>query len=133
MIIKQVSVFLENRSGRLNEVTRILGKNNVNMVAFSMAENPEFGILRMIVDDCGKAEKALREAKFGVSLNDVVSLSIPNVSGSLAHVLEVLAAEDIFIEYMYAFAKEDAANNAVIVIRPTFVDKCEAVLNKNGL
>ena len=133
MIIKQVSVFLENRSGRLNEVAKILGKNNVNMVAYSMAENPEFGILRMIVDDCDKAERCLREAKFAVSLNDVISISIPNVAGSLSRVLEILAAEDIFIEYMYAFAKEDAANNAVIVIRPTYVDKCEAVLKKSEL
>ncbi|MCI2081773.1 MAG: amino acid-binding protein [Bacteroidales bacterium] len=132
MIIKQVSVFLENRSGRINEVTKILGANGINMIAFSMAENPDFGILRMIVSDNDKAVEALRAGKFAVSVNDVISLSIPNMPGALSKVMEILAAKGIFIEYMYAFAKGDTGNSAEIVIRPTYVDRCQVVLTENG-
>lgn len=138
MTIRQLSVFIENRTGRINEVTRILGQNGINMTAFSLAESAEFGILRMVVSDVDKAVKALKEAHFGVSVTDVVCFSCPNVPGALATVLEYLAKEDIFIEYMYAFSQGDTAN---VVIRPTDIDRCIDILtyykcdilNKNNL
>lgn len=129
MTIRQLSVFIENRTGRINEVTRILAANGVNMTAFSLAESAEFGILRMIVSDVDLAVKVLKEAHFGVSVNDVLCLTCSNRPGSLAAILEYLAGEDIFIEYMYAFSQGDTAN---IVIRPTDIHKAAEVLDRHG-
>ena len=125
MIIKQVSVFLENKTGRINNVTKVLAENGINMNAFSMAETTEFGILRLIVSDVEKAVEALRGANFAVMLTDVICISCPDVAGSLAHILDKLAEQNIFIEYMYAFAQGENAN---IVIRPNDITKCEKVL-----
>ena len=125
MTIKQLSVFLENKTGRINEVTKILGKNNINMHAFSMAETTDFGILRLIVSEVDKAVEILRNENFAVMLTDVVCISCPNVAGSLSAILEHLAENQIFIEYMYAFAEGDKAN---IVIRPNDIVMCQKVL-----
>lgn len=127
MTIKQVSVFLENKTGRINHVTKILAANGINMHAFSMAETTEFGILRLIVSDVDKAVAVLRDANFAVMLADVVCISCPDVAGSLASILDQLAEQDIFIEYMYAFASGDNAN---VVIRPNDIEKCEQLLAK---
>ena len=90
-----------------------------------MAETTEFGILRLIVSDVEKAVEALRGANFAVMLTDVVCISCPDVAGSLANILDQLAEQDIFIEYMYAFAQGENAN---VVIRPNDLVKCEKVL-----
>ena len=127
MTIKQLSVFLENKTGRINEVTKILGKNGINMHAFSMAETTDFGILRLIVSEVDKAVEVLRNADFAVMLTDVVCISCPNVAGSLSVILETLAEKEIFIEYMYAFAEGDKAN---VVIRPNDINKCVDVLKE---
>lgn len=121
MTIKQLSVFLENKTGRINDVTRILGQHGINMYAFSLAETADFGILRMIVSDVDQAKEVLREAKFAVRLTDVICFNCPNVPGALSSVLDVLAHEQIFIEYMYAFSEGETAS---VVIRPTDVSKC---------
>ena len=126
MTIKQLSVFLENKTGRINEVTKILGTNGINMKAFSMAETADFGILRLIVSEVDKAVQVLRDASFAVMLTDVVCLNVPNVAGALSGILETLAANEIFIEYMYAFSEGDTAN---VVIRPNDLEKCLAVLS----
>ena len=125
MIIKQLSIFLENRTGRINEVAKILAENGVNMQAFSMAETADFGLLRLIVPDVEKAVEVLRAASFAVILTDVLCISCPNVPGSLSEVLEKLASNDIFIEYMYAFSDGDSAN---VIIRPTDVEAAVKVL-----
>lgn len=127
MTIKQLSVFLENKTGRINDVTKTLAKYDINMHAFSMAESTDFGILRLIVSDVEKAVEVLRAENFAVMLTDVVCISCPNVAGSLAKVLDYLAAENIFIEYMYAFAQGDTAH---VVIRPSNVERCVEILNK---
>lgn len=123
--MKQLSIFLENKTGRINDVTRILGKNGINMHAFSMAESTDFGILRLIVSEVEKAVEILRENNFAVMLTDVVCIKCNNTAGSLSAILEKLAEQDIFIEYMYAFADGEYAN---VVIRPNDVEKCVAVL-----
>lgn len=128
MTIKQLSVFLENKTGRINEVTKILGKHSINMHAFSMAETTDFGILRLIVSEVDKAVEILRAENFAVMLTDVVCISCPNVAGSLSKILEELAANNIFIEYMYAFAEGDKAN---VVIRPNDIDNCVSVLKNS--
>ena len=126
MTIKQLSVFLENKSGRINEVAKILGKNGINMHAFSMAETTDFGILRLIVSEVDKAVEVLRDASFAVMLTDVVCINCGNSAGALSTILDKLTDNGIFIEYMYAFAEGERAN---IVIRPSDIDKCVEVLN----
>ena len=128
MIIKQLSIFLENRTGRINEVAKILAENGVNMQAFSMAETADFGLLRLIVPDVDKAVEVLHAASFAVMVTDVLCISCPNVAGSLSEILEQLAANNIFIEYMYAFAEGDKAN---VVIRPNDIDNCVSVLKNS--
>ena len=125
MIIKQLSIFLENRTGRINEVAKILAENGINMQAFSMAETADFGLLRLIVPDVDKAVEVLHASSFAVMVTDVLCISCPNVSGSMSAVLEKLAANNVFIEYMYAFSEGDTAN---VVIRPNNIDEAVKVL-----
>ncbi len=130
MQIKQVSVFLENKSGRLNEVTQILGEANINLSAFTIADTAEFGILRMIVSDPEKAKKVLKENSFSVQTTDVILVKSPNKPGSLAKMLNILSKEGVFMEYMYAFSLND--DGAVIVMRPTNIQKCVDILLKHN-
>ena len=130
MTIKQVSVFLENKTGRINEVAKTLSRHGINMQAFSMAETTDFGILRLIVSDVDKAVEVLRNENFAVMLTDVICLHCPNKAGALANILDQLAASEVSIEYMYAFAEDDMAN---IVVRPTDIALCEkALVNIEG-
>ncbi len=129
MITKQVSVFLENKSGRLNEVTRILGEAKINISAFTIADTSEFGILRLILSDPDKAYKVLKENDFSVQITSVVLAKSPNKPGGLSTMLEVLNKEEVFIEYMYAFSMGEEF--AVIAIRPTNIQRCVDVLLKH--
>ena len=130
MLIKQLSVFLENKSGRLHEVSTILGQAGINMSAFSVADTSEFGILRLIVSDHEKAFRVLRENSFSVSLTDVVCLNCPNQPGALARALQILSDNEVSIEYLYAFSVGEAAN---VVIKPDLIDKCIAVLTEHQM
>lgn len=125
MVAKQLSIFLENKSGRLTEVTEVLAKENINLSALCIAENADFGILRGIVSDPDKAYKALKENHFAVNVTDVIGISCPNVPGALAKVLGFLSEKGVFIEYMYSFANNNVAN---VVIRPSNMEKCIEVL-----
>lgn len=127
MVAKQLSIFLENKSGRLTEVTEVLAKENVNLSALCIAENADFGILRGIVSDPDRAYKALKDKHFAVNVTDVVGISCPNVPGALAKVLAFLSDEGVFIEYMNSFANNNIAN---VVIRPSNLDKCIEVLKE---
>ena len=129
MIIKQVSVFLETKSGRLNEVTKILADAEINLSAFTIADTSDFGILRMIVSDPDKACTVLKENEFSVKTTDVVLAKTPNKPGSLSKLLDILQQEEVFIEYMYAFSMKD--EGAVTVIRPTRVERCVEMLQKH--
>ena len=125
MIIKQLSIFLENRTGRINEVAKILAENGINMQAFSMAETADFGLLRLIVPDVDKAVEVLHSASFAVMVTDVLCINCPNVPGSMSAVLDKLASNNVFIEYMYAFSDGDSAN---VIIRPDNIDEAVKVL-----
>ena len=124
MVAKQLSIFLENKSGRLTEVTEVLAKENINLSALCIAD---FGILRGIVSDPDRAYKALKDNHFAVNVTDVVGISCPNIPGALAKVLGYLSDEGVFIEYMYSFANNNIAN---VVIRPSNLDKCIEVLKE---
>ena len=125
MIIRQLSIFLENRTGRINEVARILADNGINMQAFSMAETADFGLLRLIVPDVDKAVEVLRAADIAVMVTDVLCVNSPNVPGALSAILEKLASNNIFIEYMYAFSDGESAN---VIIRPDNVEAAIEIL-----
>lgn len=127
MLAKQLSVFLENKSGQLTDVTDVLGQAGVNLSAMSIADNSDFGILRCIVSDPELALKVLREANYAVKMSDVIGFTCPNTSGSLAKILKYLSGSGVFIEYMYSFANGDVAH---VVIRPTDLENCEKILSE---
>ena len=108
--IKQLSVFLENREGRLDEVLKVLAKNDVNIVALSLADTSDYGMLRMIVSDPEKGKAALKEEGITSMLTDVVALRVPHASGSLSKAMHQIVEGKVNVEYMYAFANgSDAA------------------------
>ncbi|BEG98498.1 amino acid-binding protein [Bacteroides sedimenti] len=125
MVAKQLSIFLENKFGRLTEVTEVLAREGINLSALCIAENADFGILRGIVSDPDKAYKVLKENHFAVNITDVVGINCPNVPGALAKVLNYLSEAGVFIEYMYSFANNDSAN---VIIRPSNMETCIKVL-----
>lgn len=130
MTIKQISVFLENKSGRLAEVLGILGKEKIKIHALTIADTSEYGILRLIVSDYVKAVDALKSKEFTANLTDVLAVSTPNQAGAFAQILETLAQETISIEYMYAFGMGD---NAVIILRPESIDLTSHVMKKHKI
>ena len=130
MLATQLSVFLENKSGRLTEVTDVLGKAGVNLSAMSIADNSDFGILRCIVSDPELGYKVLKEAHFTVKITDVIGFTCPNTPGSLAVVLKCLSDANVFIEYMYSFSNGDGAN---VVIRPSDLALCEQILQSKKI
>lgn len=125
MTIKQISVFLENKGGRLNEVARVLAVNDINMLAFCIAETTDFGLMRLIVQEVDRTVEALRNAGFAVILTEVIAIHCPNRPGALSKILESLAEEHIFIEYMYAFAQSERAD---VIINPNDREKCLQIL-----
>jgi hypothetical protein len=127
MLAKQLSIFLENKSGRLTEVTEVLGKSGVNLSAMSIADNSDFGILRCIVSDPDKAYQLLKEEGFTVKVTDVIGMTVPNTPGSLAVILKHLSDNGVFIEYLYSFANGDGAN---VIIRPNNLENCERILQE---
>jgi len=116
-MFKQITVFLENRPGRMEEVTGCLSEKNINLHALSLADTTEFGILRMIVSDPDKAVSVLRENNFMVKTTDVIAASIGHIPGSLHKFLRELRKLDISIEYMYAFTSRHSEHDAIVVLR----------------
>ena len=130
MLTKQLSIFLENKKGRFTEVAKLLGEEGVNMTAFTVSENSDFGILRLIVSDTEKATSVLRKHKYAVTEADVICLHCPNIPGAMARAMDIITRAGIFIEYMYAFSEGDSAN---IIIRPDNLTLCVEVLKANQL
>lgn len=132
MKVEQVSIFIENKSGRLAEVTGTLGAAGVNIRALSLADTSDFGILRLIVDNPGKALEILRANSFTVSKTEVVGVEVPDQPGGLASILSILDKNSINVEYMYAFV-ERSGGNAVIIFRFDNVDEAIKVLSQSGI
>ncbi|MFB6318974.1 acetolactate synthase [Saccharicrinis sp. FJH54] len=130
MIAKQLSVFLENKTGRLTEVAQFLGDAGINMSAYTLADTSDFGILRMIVSDPKEAYNVLKAAGFTVKISEVIGLSCPNEPGALAKALQILSREGLEIEYLYAFSVNESAN---VILKPDNVKKCIAVLQEHKL
>jgi hypothetical protein len=132
MKIRQVSVFLENKVGRIMDITDVLGKNDINIRALSPADTSDFGILRMIVDDIDKAMKVLKEKGFIIKDSYVVAVEVPDKPGGLSGVLKVLGKNNINIEYMYAFF-EQPENKALLMFRFENPDEAIRVLLASGI
>lgn len=128
MISRQLSIFLENKSGRLAEVTKSLGDAQINISAMSIADNSDFGILRCVVSDPDMACQVLKSAGFAVKITEVIGFTCPNTPGALAAVIGLLAQEGVSLEYMYSFANGDVA---YIVIRPSDLEACQTILSAN--
>jgi hypothetical protein len=131
MKVKQISIFLENKSGRLAQVTEVLGENNINIRALSIADTTDFGILRLIVNEPDKAYRVLKEAGFTVSFTDVIAVEVTDKPGGLAKVLKVLDRAGINIEYLYAFVQK-SANAALVVFRVEQLEEAVKVLVASG-
>jgi hypothetical protein len=132
MKVDQISIFLENKSGRLAEVTRVLGNAGINVRALSLADTSDFGILRLIVNDSAKAVDVLKKNQFTVSMTQVVAVEVSDRPGGLAHILDILHKENINVEYMYAFV-ERSSDNAVIIFRFDDIDKAIKTLTGKGI
>lgn len=131
MKVKQISIFLENKYGRLAQVTRVLGDSDINIRALSIADTTDFGILRLIVNEPDKAYEVLKAAGFTVSTTDVIAVEVPDRPGGLADVLEVLQESNINIEYLYAFLQK-ASNAALVVFRVEQLDRAIEALQVKG-
>lgn len=132
MKVKQLSIFLENQSGRLAEVMGALGDESINIRALSLADTSGFGILRLIVNDIAKAREALQGRGFTVSETDVIAVEIPDRPGGLAGILKILGGKGINIEYMYAFV-EKSSEDAVVIFRIENVDAAIEALQAEGV
>ena len=132
MKVEQISVFLENKAGRLAEVTRVLGEAGVNIRALSLADTTDFGILRLIVDKYEVAREVLKSKGFTVGKTEVVAIEVPDRPGGLASVLNVLAQAGVNVEYMYAFVQH-SGKNAVIIFRFDNLEDAISILQKEGI
>jgi hypothetical protein len=131
-MVKQISVFLENKEGRLAEVTKTIADSGINIRAMSIADTKDFGILRLIVDDPELASKVLKEADLTVIVKDVLAIGIADEPGSLSKTLACIQKEDIEIEYMYAFLGK-CEGKALVILKVSDNDKAIAALDKNGI
>ncbi|PLX86125.1 MAG: amino acid-binding protein [Desulfuromonas sp.] len=132
MKVEQISIFIENKSGRLAEVSRVLGEAGVNIRALSLADTSDFGILRLIVDKTDQAKAALKEHSFTVNKTEVVAVEVPDRPLGLCGILRVLDAGQVNVEYMYAFV-ERCGENAVIIFRFDNPEEAIKVLTANGI
>ncbi len=132
MKIQQISIFLENSSGRLAEVTRVLKDGGVNLRAIMIADTADFGILRVIPDNPAKAMEILKKAQFTTKTTDVLAVTISDKVGSLADVLGLFEKNGVNIEYLYA-ALDKAGETAVVIIRTDDIEKGLKVIEANGL
>jgi hypothetical protein len=132
MSVKQISVFIENKKGRLLAVTECLAKKNINIRALSLADTSDFGIVRMIVDDPDRAYQALKAGGFTVHYTDVVALGVADEPGGLSKALAILAEADINVEYVYAFYAP-LSGSAVNVLRTDRMEETVEALVAGGL
>ena len=132
MFVKQISVFVENKKGRLYKMTKVLGDNGIDLIALSIADTTNFGILRCIVSDPQKAITVLKENGFTASATEVLAVEVPDVPGGLASVLEILKDNEITVEYLYSFVRTHD-DKALVLFRVEEAEKTVQVLKQNGV
>lgn len=132
MAVNQISVFLENRNGQLAEITGLLAENKINLRAISIAETADYGVLRLIADDCEKATSVLLANGNIINMNPVTVVAVPDEPAGLSELLKLLSAGDISIEYMYSLFTHQN-DKAYMVFRVTDYDNFIELLSKHGL
>ncbi len=132
MYVEQISVFLENKAGRIADVTSILAQAGVNIRALSLADTSDFGVLRLIVDDNMKAEAELKKNNFTMGKTFVVAVEVEDKPGGLHRIMDLLGREGLNVEYMYAFVRPHT-NNAVMIFRFDKLDEAVKLLIDNGI
>ena len=130
MFIKQLSVFIENREGRLGEVLTALKENNINIVSLSLADTSDYGMLRMITSNPEEAKSVLKDKGFSAMLTDVLAVKLEHKVGELQEVLEIICKAGINVEYMYALATKN--DDATIVIKTSNAEEAALLLQKEG-
>lgn len=130
MTIRQLSVFIENKTGYLNEVLNVLAKNNINIIALTIADTSDYGLLRVIVSDPEKALELLRAEQIRVRMHDILSLEMGSTPGSLSKIFDLFTAADICIEYVYAFS---FGSKSIAVFRTNNREKAVEVIKNNKL
>ena len=131
MFAKQLTVFIENRTGRLSEVLDVLGENGVNILSMSLADTTEFGLLRLIVDNAALGKDKLNEKGFSALLSDVSIIKIPHKAGSLQKLLGAIDENGVNIEYMYGLSI--ASDEAYVVLKASDVEMIDKILSENGV
>ncbi len=131
MLVEQIAVFLENKSGRLAEITAVLAENDINIRALSVADTADFGILRLIVDKVEIAKDVLKKNGFTVGKTNVIAVEVDDKTGGLAKVLQCLKSAGINVEYMYAFVNK-TGENAVLIFRFEKMEEAIETLQKDG-
>lgn len=132
MKVSQLSVFIENKSGRLADVTKVLADNQINIRALSVADKVDYGLLRLIVDDPEKAKSTLNDEGFTVAVTQVLAIEVPDKPGGLAGIISTLAEAGINIEYMYAFVGT-TGQNAIVIFRIESLDEAIEILRNRGI
>lgn len=132
MTVKQLSIFVENRAGRLSELTALLAKNDINLRALSIADTKDFGILRIIVNDVDKALNLLKDNDHAVSVTDVLAIRIDDKPGGLAGAIDCLYKENISVEYMYPAFISESKETAYLVLRVDKTSEAVAALSDAG-
>ena len=132
MVVKQISVFMENRAGRLEEITGILAGSKINIRALSLADTSDFGILRLIVDNPDRAAGILKKNGFTVRENEVIAVEVEDKPGGLHDILSLFSKAGISIEYMYAFLERRHENRAVLIIRVEAAAKAVKTMQDAG-
>ena len=131
MTVKQLSVFIENRKGRLGEVLSVLKEHGVSIISMRLADTTEYGLLRLIVNDPERGRENLRLAGFSGMVTEVLIIKIPHVAGSLQEILSVIAEQDISVEYMYGLSV--GSEDACVVMKTGDLEQAMEVLKKNGI
>lgn len=132
MFIKQLSIFVENKPGRLSSITELLEKNNIDIRALSIADTRDFGILRLIVNDPDKALNALKSADYSVTLTNVIAIGIEDTPGGLHKAMDILYKNNISVEYMYAFISK-SKDTAYVILRVENNDKAVTAMEENNI
>ena len=131
MFAKQLTVFIENRTGRLSEVLGVLKENNVNILSLSLADTTEFGLLRLIVDNAALGKEKLTQSGFSSLLSDVSIIQIPHRAGSLQELLKLIDKGGVNVEYMYGLSVE--SKDAYVVLKASDCEKIERILTDSGV
>ncbi len=133
MLTKQISIFLENKTGRLAKVTQVLGEYDIDIRALSIADTTDFGVLRLIVNQPEKAKEILRQSGFTVSINNVIAIEVEDKPGGLSKALTLLEKKGISIEYMYAFVGNCEPQKAMVILRVENPERALEILKEEDI